>query len=205
MSSFSWLVFSRSWKLFLLAALGGGILATLFSFVSPLRYGSSVRLLVTQTNAIGLDPYTAVKSTERIAANLSEIVHTSTFAGNVIMRAQGFDAAYFPLDEYAKRRAWSKALSTSVVAGTGIMELTAYHPLREQARLLADAASQELAVQAPNYFGYNVRVQVIDPPLDSRWFAQPSFVRNGVFGFIFGLLLGMIWRFARLSASGRSS
>lgn len=177
--------------------LAGLLAALLASVLQPMKFSSSVRLLITQTNATGVDPYTAIKSTERIGQNLAEIVYTSSFY-NAIAQQEGFDASYFPTDEIDKRREWKKTITIGVVAGTGIMEVTAYHKDRTQANLLAVAVAKELAQQAPNYFGYAVRLQIIDDPLPSRFFAKPDFVRNGSLGAIFGFLLGSFWILAKM-------
>ena len=70
----------HAWKFILLMAILGAGLALLFSLITPLQYSSTVRVLIIQPNATGLDPYTAIKSTERIATSLSELVYTSTFS-----------------------------------------------------------------------------------------------------------------------------
>jgi uncharacterized protein involved in exopolysaccharide biosynthesis len=190
------LVFA-AWPLMATTAVLGAVLALAFSITTPLQYSSSVRVLITQPNVAGLDPYTAIKSNERIASSLAELLYTTTFFNNILGRAEGFDAGYFPTDERSKRRAWRRSIETAIAAGSGIMTITAYHPDRSQARLLVDAAASELAAQAPNYFGASVRVQVIDAPLDSRWYARPDFVRNGSFGLLVGLLAGVAWVLAR--------
>jgi uncharacterized protein involved in exopolysaccharide biosynthesis len=171
----------------------GVILATAFSFLSPIQYSSSVRLLITQANAVGTDPYTTLKFTERIASSLSELLYSSSFANNIIGEAKGLDPKAFPNDEYQRRKQWQKTIETAVTPGTGIMVITAYQGTREQATSLIDAASRELALQAPNYFGSNVRVQVIDAPLPSQWIARPTFLKNGLFGAVLGFMLGLIW------------
>jgi capsular polysaccharide biosynthesis protein len=175
-----------------LATLMGLVLALAFSLVQPLRYSSSVKLLITQTNSSGVDPYTAIKSTERIAQNLSEIVYTSGFF-NTIMDDSAIDKTYFPTDEINKRKKWENTISTYVSAGTGLMSITAYHTSRDQAQALAVKVAQQLAVQAPNYFGFAVRVQVIDAPLPSRFFAKPNFATNAALGASVGFLLGLAW------------
>jgi capsular polysaccharide biosynthesis protein len=182
----------RRWRLVALATLLGLVLALGFSLVQPLRYSSTVRLLITQTNVTGLDPYTAVKSTERIAQNLAEVIYTTSFF-NAIVASETVDRSYFPTDEIKKRSTWRDTISTAVVPGTGVMNVTAYHTDRGQAAALAVRVAQELANQAPNYFGYSVRVQVIDDPLPSRFFAKPDFVSNGLMGLIAGFLLGTAW------------
>lgn len=189
----------RRWRLVALATLLGLVLALGFSLVQPLRYSSTVRLLITQTNVTGLDPYTAVKSTERIAQNLAEVIYTTSFF-NAIVASETIDRSYFPSDEIKKRSTWRDTVSTAVVPGTGVMNVTAYHTDRGQAAALAVRVAQELANQAPNYFGYSVRVQVIDDPLPSRFFAKPDFISNGLMGLIAGFLIGMAWVLGKIRA-----
>ena len=188
--------FLNSWRLVVLCALAGLILVVGFSLIQPLRYSSTVSLLITQTNITGLDPYTAVKSTERIAQNLSEVIYTTSFF-NAVMVSKEIDAAYFPEDEISKRAKWRNTIETAVTPGTGVMKVIAYHTSRAQATQLAVRVAQEIANLAPNYFGYSVRVQIIDDPLPSRFFAKPDFVRNGLFGALVGLLLASAWILSR--------
>lgn len=182
----------RSWRLIAIMSALGTVLALAFSFAQPLRYSSTERVLITQANTAGVDPYTAIKSTERIAQNLSEIIYTSSFFNAVMGKAQ-IGANYFPLDEIAKRSLWRKTIETGVSGGTGVMSIIAYHTSRADATELAVKVAQELSTIAPNYFGYSVRVQIIDDPLPSRFFAKPDFLKNALFGAIIGLLLGTAW------------
>lgn len=183
----------RSWRFVATITLLGLFFATAFSFLVPLQYSSSVRLLITQANAVGSDPYTTLKFTERIASSLSELLYSSSFANNILKQAKGLDQRTFSSDEYQRRKQWQKTVETAVTPGTGIMVITAYQPTREQATVLVEAAARELSLQAPNYFGSNVRVQVIDTPLPSQWIARPDFIKNGLFGAVIGFLLSLIW------------
>lgn len=182
----------RSWRYVLLATLAGLVLALAFSLVQPLKYSSSVKILITQANVAGLDPYTAVKSTERIAQNLGEIVYTSAFF-NTVTQDTSVDAGYFPSDELKKRTKWQDTVSTQVTPGTGVMNVTAYHPIRDQATTLAVRVAQQLVKEAPDLFGFSVRAQVIDAPVPSRFFAKPDFVKNAAYGAVAGFLLGLAW------------
>ncbi len=190
-------LYVRAWRPLILITLAGLIIALLGSALLPLKFSSTVRLLITQTNATGVDPYTAIKSTERIGQNLSEVVYTSSFF-NAIAQQQGVDLAYFPTDEIDKRDEWKNTVSINVVPGTGVMEVTVYHKDRNQATILAVDVAKELAEQAPNYFGYSVRLQIIDDPLPSRFFAKPDFVRNGGLGALFGFLVASLWVLAKM-------
>jgi capsular polysaccharide biosynthesis protein len=179
----------------------GTLLALAFSFAQPLRYSSTERVLITQANTAGVDPYTAIKSTERIAQNLSELIYTTSFFNAVMAKAQ-ITAGYFPTDEIAKRELWKKTVETSVSAGTGVMSIIAYHTSRTDATELAIKVAQELSTIAPNYFGYSVRVQIIDDPLPSRFFAKPDFLKNALFGAVIGLLLGTAWVLGKTKNAG---
>lgn len=185
--------FVHSWRVLLFTSILGAIFALVFSFITPLQYSSTVRLLITQTAGSITDPYTSLKFTERIASDLSELLYSSTFADSILKSAKDLDLARFPSDEYNKRKTWQKTIETTVTPGTGILTVIAYHPVRQQARILVEASSRELAAQAPNYFGSGVRVQVIDSPLDSRWYARPAIPENMLLGFGIGLFLGLAW------------
>jgi len=186
----------RAWRQVTLVTLLGLVLALAFSLVQPLRYSSTVRLLITQTNSTGLDPYTAIKSTERIAQNLSEIIYTTAFY-NAVVDDPSVDRSYFPSDEIRRRETWRGTIENAVTPGTGVMSVVAYHTNRDQATTLAVRVAQQLVAQAPDFFGFSVRVQVIDAPLPSRFFAKPNFVSNGVYGAVAGFLLGCAWVLGR--------
>ena len=190
-------LFVHSWQRVLVLTVLGAVLALGFSLLQTLRYSSTERILITQTNATGLDPYTAIKSTERIAQNLGEIIYTSSFFNAVMSKAQ-VDASYFPQDEIEKRKKWKETIETQITAGTGVMAITAYHPSRDAARELSVTVAKELSETAPNYFGYSVRVQIIDDPLPSRFYAKPDFLRNALFGAILGFLIASAWILGRV-------
>ncbi len=191
-------LYVRGWKVITGLAILGFVLALVFSLLQIKMYSSQVRLLITQTNVTGVDPYTAIKSTERIGQNLSELVFSSSFF-NAVINEGGVDANYFTLnDEIDKREEWEETVDVGVTPGTGVMYVTAYHPDRSQATAIAVAVADQLAEQAPNFFGYSVRVQIIDDPLPSRFFAKPDFVTNLSFGLILGFLLGSAWVLARI-------
>jgi len=181
------------WKRILGATFLGLVLALAFSLLTPLQYSSTVRLLISQPTATSLDAYTVLKSNERIAQSLSQLLFTSTFFENILSQAAGVDTNYFPTDEFKRRQLWQQSVETGVEVNSGLMTVTVYHPSREQARTLVNAAAEELTKQAPNYFGSSVRLQVIDRALDSRWFARPDFLTNGLFGLSIGLLIGIAW------------
>lgn len=181
------------WKLIFGTGFLGLLLALAFSLLTPLQYSSTVRLLISQPASTSLDAYTVLKSNERIAQSLSQLLYTSTFFENILSQAEGVDTSYFPNDELRRRRLWQQSVETGVEPNSGLMTVTVYHPDRQQARALVNAAAEELTKQAPNYFGFSVRLQIIDQAIVSRWFARPNFAANGLFGLSIGLLIGVAW------------
>jgi capsular polysaccharide biosynthesis protein len=185
------------WKLILGTSILGLFFALAFSLLTPLQYSSSVRLLISQPASTSLDAYTVLKSNERIAQSLSQLLLTSTFFENILVQAEGADRSYFPTDELRRRQLWQNSIETSVEPNSGLMTVTVYHQDRVQAHALVEAAAEELTKQAPNYFGFSVRLQVIDSAIDSRWFTRPNFVANGFFGLSIAFLLGVAWVLAQ--------
>jgi len=188
-----------SWRALVGLGITGALLAFALSFLQPLQYSSTVRLLITQPGSVNVDAFTVLKSNERIAQNLSQLLRTSTFFENILAQAPGVDAEYFPSEEYERRRTWNRTVSTSVDTGSGLMTVSVYHRDVAQARSLVIAASNEIAKQAPNYFGSAIRVQVIDSPLDSNWYAKPNFLNNAMYGLFTGIMLGILWSLLRKS------
>jgi capsular polysaccharide biosynthesis protein len=154
-------------------------------------------VLVTQANASGLDPYTAVKSSERIGQNLAAIVHSSTVFSSVMAKAR-LDVTSFPSDEIRRRKAWQETVDIEVDPGTGVLSVIAYHIDPSMAKELAMRIAEEITIVTPNYFGATVRAQVIDEPLPSRFFAKPDLLRNAAFGVLLGSLLGIGWVLGRV-------
>ncbi len=181
----------RHWRRVVVGVMLGGALATTGSFVLPKQYSSTMRLLVVQSQTAGLDPYTAVKSTEQIASNVRELMYTSLVANRVLASTISFDAGYFSQDEYRRRQEWRRSIDVGVTPGTGIVTITAYHPQRAQAEVLVQGVAQEVMTQTPNY-GLNAQARVIDTPLPSRWFARPNVLQNAFYGAVIGGFLALI-------------
>lgn len=190
-------VLALGWKRIIGYGILGGLAGFALSFLSPLEYSSSVRLLITQPNAVGVDSFTVLKSNERIAQNLSQLLVTSSFFDNIAAQAENLDRSQIPQNEYDKRKYWSRAVGVGVEAGSGLMTITVYAPQVAQARSLVVAASNEIAKQAPNYFGSTVRVAVIDAPLDSRWYARPNIPMNAAYGAVVAGMLSIAWLLLR--------
>ncbi|USN52250.1 MAG: hypothetical protein H6759_04475 [Candidatus Nomurabacteria bacterium] len=195
-------ILTIGWKRIVGYTILGALAGFALSFLSPLEYSSSVRLLITQPNTVNVDSFTVLKSNERIAQNLAQLLSTSSFFDNIVAQAENLDRSQIPQNEYDKRRYWNNAINVGVEAGSGLMTITVFDERVTQARSLVVAASNEIAKQAPNYFGSVVRVAVIDSPLDSRWYARPNIPMNTAYGAVIGGMLSVAWLLLRRQKRG---
>ncbi|RMD51158.1 hypothetical protein D6827_02755 [Candidatus Parcubacteria bacterium] len=180
-----------SWPFILLAAAIGLFLGVVLSFLRPLEYSSTVRILITQELG-AVDAYTASLSVERIADDLSDIVYTTSFYDKVMDSGYDIDESYFDGDENKRRKKWNRTISTAVSRGSGLLTVKAYHTNVEQARNLVMAVASVLIEEGWTYTsGSNITVQLVDAPLDSKWPVRPNIFANAFAGFVLGIVVGI--------------
>lgn len=186
----------RGWKTILLfglvTAVFGAGLSFLFSlFLFPLEYSSSMRLLIIQRQLSQSDPYTAIKATETISDNLSQIIYTTSFFDKVVNTNFNIDRTVFSTDPAKRRKQWNRMIETQVVRGSGILVITVYHKNADQATQLARAIAFVLTTEGWKYVGGgDLDVQLVDEPLQSKWPVRPNFPANAFMGFVLGVMAG---------------
>lgn len=182
----------RRWQTIILFGLLGLVLALIISFIQPLRYSSTVRLLILQDLGSSVDAYTASRSEERIAEDLSTIIYTSTFFDQVFSSGFQIDTKNFPKNDNKRRREWVRTVDATVSHGTGLLTITAYHTDISQAEQLVRAVSFVLTQHVKEYTsGGNVQMRIVDAPLNSLWPVKPNILVNIASGFFLGGLVGV--------------
>jgi capsular polysaccharide biosynthesis protein len=178
----------RHWKQLVLV----GLLAALFvagvTLLFPREYRADAQVLIISKTRFGVDPYTVVKSAERVGENIAQVMHTNDFFEKV-MNQQGFsiDKSRFEnVPERKKRKRWNKTIQPSVVYGTGILNISTYGRDSQQAMQLASASVDALVAHAWEYVGSDVAMKVVNDPVVTRWPARPSILVNAALGFILG-------------------
>lgn len=175
--------------MFLFGAIGL-LLGVLLSFLQPLEYSSTVRILITQELGT-VDAYTASLSVERIAEDLGEIVHTTSFFDKVLESGE-IDEAYFPENETKRRDRWEETVVASVSRSTGLLTIRAYHTDPAEAEQIASAVADVLISEGWTYTsGSNITVQLVDDALNSRWPVRPNILVNAFSGLVLGVVVGV--------------
>lgn len=180
-------------RFIILIAIIGMALVLIVSAFFPLKYSATTRLLIIPKASLGVDPYTAVKSAERVNENLAQIIHTTSFFERVTRGNFNLDLTPFNVSEIQKRKTWQKMVAPQVLRGTALLAVTVFHSDKEQAKNWAGAIAYVLQTQGFEYTGGNVDIKIVDAPILSRFPVQPNFIVNGLLGLIFGAILGAGW------------
>jgi len=185
---------SAGWQTIVMFGLLGLVFALVLAFVQPLRYGSTARLLIMQNIGTSTDAFTASRSEERIAENLSTIIYTSTFFDQVLNAGFEINRDIFPSDDVKARRAWRRTVDATVARGSGLLTISAYHQDIRQAEQIVRAVAFVLTDRVAEFTsGNNVRVRIIDTPLNSRWPVKPNIPANIFSGFFLGAFMGIAY------------
>lgn len=193
MESVSKVLSSRK-RLIIIITVIVAVVALGLSFIQPLKYSAEVRLLVTQRSSFNLDPYTAIRSTELISEHLARLVSTSSFLDRILESGYKIDKDYFAVKtEQGRRRLWSRTIDASAGRGTGLLNITAYHPKKDQAMTIVAAVSFLLSTQGGEYVGRDINIRLVDAPLVSRFPVVSNILLNGLGGLCLGLVIGSGW------------
>lgn len=182
----------RSWKTLLGFAALGLVVSGMATFVQPLRYGATARLLVIQRTSYGVDPFTAVKSAERVAENLAQVISTTDFFIKVIEQDATINTNYFSSRADVARRQWRRMARTSVAPGTGLLAVTVLHPDTVEATKISKAVAEVLTSRGREYIGGDIEIKLVDAPIASRFPVAPNIPVNLASGLVLGLLVGAV-------------
>lgn len=170
----------------------GLLVSAAITFLQPLRYGATVRLLIIQRSSFGLDPFTAIKSAERVAENLSQVITTTDFFTNVLAQDPAIDRMYFSDRQSARRRQWRRMVRASIASGTGLLTITILHPKAAEATSISQAVADVFRDRGRDYVGGDIEIKLVDAPIPSRYPISPDIPLNLAGGLVLGGLVGIV-------------
>jgi capsular polysaccharide biosynthesis protein len=180
------------WKLIALVSSLLLVLACGVSFIEPLQYSSSIRLLIIQPAALNYDPYTAIRASASVGGNLAQIVYTTDFFNRVLASKYNIDASYFPDNDAKRRKKWGQMVSVRVEQGSGLLNITVYHTDKDQATEIARAIAYVMTTEGSGYVGGSgLQIKLVDDPLVSNFPVKPNILANGFIGFVVGMFLAI--------------
>jgi capsular polysaccharide biosynthesis protein len=188
-------IVANGWKKIIIFGVAAMVVASGLSFLEPLQYSSSIRMLIIQPSALDMDPYTAIRSAEQVGNSLAQVVYTTDFFKKVI-NAPNFqiNPTNFPDNEAKRRKLWGKMVAVQVERGTGLLDIVVYHTDKEQATQIAQAIAYVMTTDGSNYVGgAALQIRLVDEPLVSRWPTKPNIPANGFTGLAIGALFGVVY------------
>lgn len=185
-------------KHFRLLILWGVILAIVVSIIGlflPRQYSATSQAMIISRDRTGVDPYTQVKSAERIGEDLVQVMKTTDFFSKTMeSTATGLNKDSFTsLADREQRKKWQKDVQAAVVSGTSLLNLTVYAHTPEEAVALSNAVTETLVGRGWEYVGGDVVVKSVNRALVSRLPARPNFILNAVLAFVAGVILAVFW------------
>ena len=179
------------WKRIMLFGIITGLFGTGLSFLFPLGYSSSMRLLIIQKQLNQADPYTAIRASERIADNLGQIIYTTSFFDKVMNAKFNVDKTVFSSDALKRRNQWNRMITTQVIRDSGLLAVSVYHADKEQATQIARAIAFVLTTEGWQYVGGgDLQIRLVDDPIESRFPVRPNIPANALAGFVLGIMVG---------------
>ncbi len=181
----------KGWRPIVLAGIVFAVLSAIVSALLPLEYRAEADVLVISKSRYGVDPYTIVKSAERVGENLAEVMKTDDFYDKVLeSQAESLDVSRFEnIPDQTRRRRWRQAVKAEVAYGTSVLQIQAYNEDPGAATALAAAVADTLASRGWEYVGGDVDIRVVNRPAVSRYPVRPNIIMNILGGFIIGILL----------------
>ncbi|MFA5211201.1 MAG: Wzz/FepE/Etk N-terminal domain-containing protein [Patescibacteria group bacterium] len=184
----------KRWKAILLIGILIAVLSGFATLLFPLKYKANSQVYIITQNRYGVDPYTNVKSAEKIGENLIQIIKTTDFYSKVKNENQNIDWSYFEkYIEKKKRQEWNKTVNTGMVYGTSVMNIDVYHTSAEEAKKISEAIAKTLVSKAWEYVGGDVTLKTVNAPIVSSYPVKPNVVINGLIGLFVGIFISSVW------------
>ena len=174
------------------------IISLVITFIQPLKYGSTSKLLVVQKYNT-YDIYATAKSNEYVSNILSNVVSSYSFYNEVKNSGFAINYDYFKGDNRKQMRIWQKTVSAKSISDSGVIEINIYHPDSRQAYEISKAVNEIIKTKNANYHGLGDRIDIviIDQPIVSSFPVKPNIFINILIGIVLGIIfaLGYIYIF----------
>ncbi len=163
------------------------------TFVQPLKYSASSKILLTQDSVVGADAYSISKSNQFLTNTLSQVVYSNSFFEQVLASGFNIDINQFSLNQNRKMKQWNKMVSARPISDTGMIVINVYHQDKYQADQVNQAITFVLKTKHSLYHGLanKVSIKIIDKSTLSDWPVKPNVLVN----ILIGLFMGVVFSF----------
>jgi capsular polysaccharide biosynthesis protein len=189
-SKFWSLIKGKKWTILSVAFLFFFLSLTI-TFISPLEYRATTKLLITQNDNSG-DAYTLSRSNQFLSSVLSEVVYSSSFFDQVLRSGFNIDQIIFSSDQNKNMKKWRHMVSAKSIGDTGMIIIDTYNKDKYQVSQVNQAVAFILQTKNSLYHGLGdkISVKIIDKTSVSDWPVKPNIILNAILGIVFGLIIG---------------
>ncbi len=182
-------VLNRHWPTLVTTVVAGAVAALVVSAAIPIRYRSSMELLILQRYAFARDAYTASKSIEYLASVFGQIIYSQNFTDEVLASGYNIENNLSTNPETRKKQ-WKKIVKTQVNRDTGTISISVLHRDPNQAQQISQAILHILNTKGDTYHGEGDRVVIktLDEPYVATRPAQPNLPANAAVGALLAVL-----------------
>lgn len=166
-------------------------LSLAITFISPLEYRATTKLLITQNDNSG-DAYSLSRSNQFLSSVFSEVVYSSSFFDQVLKAGFNIDQTVFTSDQNKNMKKWRHMVSAKSIGDTGMIVIDTYSENKYQVSQVNQAVAFILQTKNSLYHGLGdkISVKIIDKTSVSNWPVKPNIILNAILGIIFGLIIG---------------
>lgn len=193
-NNFYFKVLKQNWEIVVTLILVAAVLSLIISALGQAEYEAKLKVLVIQKQRGQMDPYRAAQSAEFLANLLSKVIYSSSFRAHIQESTFNLPKDIFSGEPRQIIKKWKRAIGANVLGDTGILEIAAYAPKKEEAAEAARAVAYVFINFGQEYYGQDseVEVRTIDDALVSEKPARPKIWRNVFLGGFFGLVAGYL-------------
>jgi capsular polysaccharide biosynthesis protein len=168
-------------------------LASILTFIQPLKYEAVSKILVVQKFEPGVDPYNAAKANEYLSGILAKVISSNSFFDEIQKAGFNIDKSYFSDEPLKQAKKWRQTVFAHAESSSGVIAINVYHSDKYQLEQIARAVNYALLTKHQQYHGGgdSVVLRVVDNPVYSLYPMKPNvpfnFAAAFVLGFIFSL------------------
>lgn len=169
------------------------ILVLVVTFIQPLKYRATTKILITQNYGATADAYSVSRSNQFISSVLSQVIYSDLFFEDVLNSGFNIDNNIFSSDINKKKKQWQKMIKPIVINDSGMIVVHTYYQDKYQVGQINQAIAYTLKTKHNIYHGLGnrVNVKIIDKTIVSNFPVKPNVILNVVFGLVIGILLGI--------------
>lgn len=169
------------------------ILVMIATFIKPLEYRATTRLLVVQSSEQAADSYTIARSNYYLSNILAQVVYSDSFFHEVQGSDYAIDKNSFSNNYNKRKKQWDDMVDTQALNDTGIIVINTYNKDKNQALLFNEAIADTLKTNHKEYHGMGdkVSIKILDSASVTDWPVKPNIILNILFGIITGLMAGI--------------